>query len=85
MIRFDLPDWQRESWILAPQMQSTFHPHAQRNAFRRRDARLQTKIVCPLKSAAEPQPKLYPALQLLLIVQNRLRLRPVHFHFVLHL
>jgi hypothetical protein len=26
-------------------MQSAFHPHAQRNAFRRRDARLQSRLL----------------------------------------
>jgi len=27
------------AWIRVPQTQSAFHPHAQRNAFHRRDAR----------------------------------------------
>jgi hypothetical protein len=32
-----------ESPIQVPQTQSAFHPHAQRNAFRRRGARLQSR------------------------------------------
>ena len=32
-----------ESPIQVPQKPSAFHPHAQRNAFRRRDARLQSR------------------------------------------
>ena len=33
----------RESPIRVPKTQSAFHPHAQRNAFRRRDARQQSR------------------------------------------
>jgi len=32
-----------ESPILVPQTPSTFHPHAQRNAFHHHDARLQSR------------------------------------------
>jgi hypothetical protein len=32
-----------EPLIQVQQMRSTFHPHAQRNAFRRRDARQQSR------------------------------------------
>jgi len=34
----------RESLIQVPQTQSAFHQHAQRNALRRRDARLQRRL-----------------------------------------
>ena len=43
-----------------PETQSAFHPRAQRNAFRRRDARLQSRSFYPI-SIAEIQPKLQPA------------------------
>jgi hypothetical protein len=33
-----------ESPILTPETQSTFHPHAQRNASHRRDVRLQSRL-----------------------------------------
>jgi hypothetical protein len=33
-----------EPLIQVQQMRSTFHPHAQRNAFRRRDARQQSRL-----------------------------------------
>jgi hypothetical protein len=33
----------RESQIRVPETRSTFHPYAQRNAFRRRDVRLQSR------------------------------------------
>jgi hypothetical protein len=33
-----------ESLIPIPETQSAFHPHAQHNAFRRRDARLQSRL-----------------------------------------
>jgi hypothetical protein len=45
-----------------PKTQSASHLHTQRNAFRRRDARQQSRIVRPLKSIAETQPQLQPAL-----------------------
>ena len=41
---------------------SAFHPHAQRNAFRRRDARLRSRSFARLESIAETQPQLHPAL-----------------------
>ena len=37
----------RESPIPVPEMQSAFHPHAERNAFRRRDVRLQQTSFVP--------------------------------------
>jgi hypothetical protein len=43
MIRFDLPDWQRESLVQVPEKQSAYHSRAQRNASRRRDAHLQSR------------------------------------------
>jgi hypothetical protein len=32
------------AWIQVPQTLSVFHPHAQQNAFRRRDARQQRRL-----------------------------------------
>ena len=52
----------RRSPIRVPQNPSTFHPPAQRNAFRRRDVRQRSTIVRPLKLIAETQPQLQPAL-----------------------
>jgi len=42
--------------------QLAFHLHARRNAFHRRDARLQSRFICPLESIAETHPQLQPAL-----------------------
>ena len=42
----------RESRIRVPETQSAFHPHAQRNAFRRRDVRPQSQIGTPSVLAA---------------------------------
>ena len=44
MKRFDFIDRRLESPIQVPQTRSTFHPLAQRNAFRRPDARLQQRL-----------------------------------------
>jgi hypothetical protein len=48
--------------IRVPKKPSTFHPHVQRNAFRRRDVHLQSRSYRPLVSIAETQPQLQPAL-----------------------
>jgi hypothetical protein len=52
----------RESQIAVPQKRLIFHPHAQRNAFRPRDARRQSRSFGALESIAETQPQLQPAL-----------------------
>ena len=49
-----------ESPIPVPQTPSTFPPHARRNAFRHRDARLQSRSFAGWRSTAETQPKLQP-------------------------
>jgi transcriptional regulator with XRE-family HTH domain len=51
-----------ESPIPMPETQSAFHPHAQRNAFRRRRCASAIQIVRPLASTAETQPQLQPVL-----------------------
>jgi hypothetical protein len=48
--------------IRVRQTQSTFHPLAQRNAFRCRDVRQQSRSFAGLESIAETQPQLQPAL-----------------------
>jgi hypothetical protein len=50
------------SLIQVQQTPSAFHSLAQRNAFRRRGARLQQKIVLALESIAETQRQLQPPL-----------------------
>src|SRR5438034_11443633 len=49
---------------------SVFHRRAQRNAFRRRDARLQSRLSAPSRSMAETQPQLQPALVSLFAAQT---------------
>ena len=43
-------------------MQSVSHPHAQRNAFRHRGVRQQSRSSAPACSTADTQPQLHPAL-----------------------
>jgi len=50
-----------ESPIPVPEMLSAFQPRAQRDAFRRRDVRLQSRSFAPLESIADTQPQLQPA------------------------
>jgi hypothetical protein len=47
--------------ILAPETQSAFHPHAQRNAFRRRGVHRQSRSFARAIDA-DTQPQLHPAL-----------------------
>jgi hypothetical protein len=42
-------DFDRLSPLGVQQTRSAFHPHQQRNAFRRRDARLQSRLFVPLE------------------------------------
>jgi hypothetical protein len=49
-----------ESPIQVQKKRSTFHPLAQRNAFRR-DARQQSRLFAPENQWLKPQPKLQPA------------------------
>src|SRR5439155_20793262 len=71
--------------IPVQQRQSTFHPRAQRNAFRRRDAHPQRRSFAPQESSAEMQPQLPPALLRLseawLIVVDHLRRSFARFNF----
>jgi hypothetical protein len=62
MSRFDFMDRHVQSPTQVRQTRSTSHPHEQRNAFRRRDARQQSRSFARLESMAETQPKLHPAL-----------------------
>ena len=50
------------SQLRVRETRSAFIIRAQRNAFRRRDARQQSKVVRPCVSIAETQPQLQPAL-----------------------
>jgi hypothetical protein len=78
----------RESLIVAPRTQSAFHPLAQRNAFRRRDVRQQSRSFRPQESIAETQPQLQPGLLrlsvALLIVVDYLRRRFARFKLRAH-
>ena len=46
----------RPTRIRVPETQSTFHPHAQRNAFHRRDAPQQSKSFAPPNQGLRPSP-----------------------------
>src|SRR4029077_20646611 len=46
----------RESLIQAPETPSAFHPHAQRNAFRRRDTRQQSRSFARWKQSLRRSP-----------------------------
>jgi hypothetical protein len=46
-----------KSTIPVPQRPSTFHPLAQRNAFRRRDARQQSRLFVPENRRLRPSPR----------------------------
>jgi hypothetical protein len=57
----------RETWgipdspLPVPQTQSAFHPHAQRNAFRPRDVRLQSRLFVLRDPQPTDSPQLHPA------------------------
>jgi hypothetical protein len=67
----------------------SFHPHAQRNAFRRRDVHLQSRTFAHWNQSLRRSPQLYPALlrlsAALLIVVDYLRHRSAHFKVRAHL
>jgi hypothetical protein len=52
----------REALIRVPENPSAFPPLAQRNAFRRRDVRLQSRSFAPPNQSLKTQPQLHPAL-----------------------
>src|SRR5262249_34953474 len=62
----------RKSPIQVPQTRSTFHRHAQRNAFHHHDVRQQSRLFSPSESIADTQPQLQPALLRLSAIVSQL-------------
>src|SRR5215468_3549446 len=60
-----------KSPVPIPETQSVFHPHAQRNAFRCRGARQQSRLFAPANPKLETQPQLQPALLRLSAITSR--------------
>ena len=72
---------ERKSPIRVPETQSAFHPHAQRNAFRRRDVRLQSRSFARWNQSLRRSPNS----NRLLGIVDHLRRRFARFKLCAHL